>query len=265
MIPFTYHRPQTVAEAVDMLGGSPDARAIAGGMTLIPTLKQGLASVDRMVDLADIDALFGVEADTDRLRIRAMTRHFDVATSPVVRDRLPGLAALASGIGDFQVRNRGTIGGSVANNDPAADYPAALLALGATVVTSRREIAASDFFTGLFTTALEEGELITAVDFPIGARSAYAKFANPVSGYAMAGVFVAERDGDIRLAVTGAGPGVFRSAPHEDALRERLHPDAARSVVTPVADIISDFHAPAAYRAHLVSVMAARAVEELLA
>lgn len=264
MTPFTYHSPATLDEASALLLESPDARVIAGGMTLIPTLKQGLARVDRLIDLAGIDALYGIETCGNALRIGAMTRHYDVATSPLVLARLPGLATLAKSIGDFQVRNRGTIGGSVANNDPAADYPAALLALEATVITNRRRISAEAFFTGMFGTALEEGELIAAVEFTADIRCAYAKFANPVSGYAMAGSFVALAEGGVRVAVTGAGPGVFRSSLHEAALRERLHPDAARSIALPADGMISDFHATAAYRAHLVSVMTARALEELL-
>lgn len=233
---------------------------LAGGMTLIPTMKQRLASPKTVVDLADC-GLAGIEDTGIAIKIGAMTRHADVANSPVVQSAIPGLAALAGGIGDRQVRNRGTIGGSVANNDPSACYPSAVLGLGATVHTNKRDIGADDFFTGMFETALDEGEMITAISFPKPDKAAYVKFPNPASRYAMVGVFVASGGQGTRVAVTGAGSdGVFRHAAMESALNGSFSADALDGIGTDADDMISDIHASGEYRAHLVGEIAKRAV-----
>ena len=233
---------------------------LAGGMTLIPTMKQRLASPETVVDLADC-GLAGIEDTGDAIKIGAMTRHADVANSPVVQSAIPGLAALAGGIGDRQVRNRGTIGGSVANNDPSACYPSAVLGLGATVHTNKRDIGADDFFTGMFETALDEGEMITAISFPKPDKAAYVKFPNPASRYAMVGVFVTSGGQGARVAVTGAGSdGVFRHAAMESALDGNFDSDALDGIGTDADDMISDIHASGEYRAHLVGEIAKRAV-----
>jgi carbon-monoxide dehydrogenase medium subunit len=261
---FAYHKPTSLAAAAGLLVTIEDARVLAGGMTLLPTMKQRLAAPEALVDLAALQLAGIAEAD-GVVTIGAMTRHADVAASGVLARCLPGLAALAGGIGDPQVRHRGTIGGSVANNDPAADYPAALLALGAEVVTDRRAIAAADFFVGLFETALEPGEIITTIRFPAVARAAYAKFRSPASRYALAGVFVAALPAGVRVAVTGAGPSVFRLPAMEAALDGNFTPEAAKAVTVDPRGLNSDIHADAVYRAHLVGVMAARAVAAALA
>ena len=233
---------------------------LAGGMTLLPTMKQRLASPESLVDLADC-GLAGIEDTGDAIKIGAMTRHVDVANSPVVQSAIPALAALAGGIGDRQVRNRGTMGGSVANNDPSACYPSAVLGLGATVHTNKRDIAADDFFTGMFETALDEGEIVTAISFPKPDKAAYVKFPNPASRYAMVGVFVASGGQGTRVAVTGAGSdGVFRHATMESALDGSFGVDALDGVGTDADDMISDIHASGEYRAHLVGEIAKRAV-----
>jgi carbon-monoxide dehydrogenase medium subunit len=233
---------------------------LAGGMTLIPTMKQRLASPETVVDLAGC-GLAGIEDAGDSIRIGAMTRHVDVAESALVQNAIPALAALAGGIGDRQVRNRGTIGGSVANNDPSACYPAAVLGLGGTVHTSTRDIAADDFFTGMFETALDEDEMITAVSFPKVAKAAYVKFPNPASRYAMVGVFVAAGDGHVRVAVTGASSdGVFRHDGMESALSANFDAAALDGASVDVDDMIGDIHAAPDYRAHLVVEMTKRAV-----
>ncbi|MGF1640053.1 MAG: FAD binding domain-containing protein [Rhodospirillales bacterium] len=260
MRPFSYHRPATVAEAVALLRAAPNGRFLSGGMTLIPALKQRLAAPSDLIDLAAIDGLAAIRIDGDRLVVGAMASHDAVATSAIVRAAIPGLADLARGIGDPQVRNRGTLGGAIANNDPAADYPAAVLALGATIETDRRRIAADGFFTGLFETALEADEPVVAVRFPIPRRAAYAKFRQRGSGYAVAGVMVAATAGGVRLAVTGAGPCVFRVPAMEAALTERFHPDGLAGCAIAADGLNADLHAAADYRAHLVSVMAGRAV-----
>lgn len=259
MYSFDYTRPASVADAVAALKGDADAKIVAGGMTLIPTLKQRLAQPSRLIDLSAAN-LRGIRRDGDTLIIGAMTTHATVAASAEVKAVLPALAHLANGIGDAQVRNRGTIGGSVANHDPAADYPAACLGLNATIVTDRRQIAADDFFTGLFSTALEEDEIITEIRFPLASRAAYAKFPNPASRYAVVGVFVADTGSGIRVAVTGAGPGVFRAAEMESALSANFSADAVANIKIAAEDLNSDMHASAGYRAHLVTVMAKRAV-----
>jgi len=264
MYDFAYHRPKTLADAVNGLKGKPDGKAMAGGMTLIPTLKQRLAKPSDVVDLADLKELAGVKADASGVTIGAMTRHADVASSSDVKSAIPALADLASHIGDPAVRNRGTLGGSVANNDPAADYPAAVLALNATVTTNSRKIAADDFFKGLFETALAEGELITSITFPKVEKAAYMKFPNPASRYAMVGVFVAKTAAGVRVAVTGAGPSVFRVTAMEDALAKNFSSAAIKDIKVPADGLNSDIHGSAEYRAHLVNVMARRAVDAAL-
>jgi aerobic carbon-monoxide dehydrogenase medium subunit len=259
--PFRYHRPQTLAEAAEIFAASEDPRWLAGGMTLLPAMKLRLAAPGDLIDLAALRELEGCMADEQGVTIGAMTRHADVAGSGAVAQRLPALAALAQGIGDTQVRHRGTIGGSISNNDPAADYPAAVLGLGATVVTSRRSIAAADFFLGLFETALQVGEIVTAVRFPRPERAAYVKFANAASRYAIVGAWVARmQDGGVRVAITGAGHCVFRVAAMERALERDFAPLALDGIEVEPDGLNGDLHASAEYRAHLISVMAKRAV-----
>ena len=260
MYEFTYHKPASLDEIAKLLGANEDAKLVAGGMTLVPTLKQRLARPSDLVDLAAIASLRGITDAGDALVIGAMTRHGEVHNSPVVKQGIPGLAALAGMIGDPAVRNRGTIGGSISNNDPAADYPAALVALGATVHTTKREIAAEAFFTGMFETALEPDEIVTSVRFPKPQASCYQKFRNPASRYAIVGVFVARTAGGVRVAVTGAGPGVFRVPEMEAALAKSFSADAIKDITIPDDGLNSDIHASAEYRAHLVGVMARRAV-----
>lgn len=260
MYAFDYHRPATVRDAQGLL--KDGAKLLAGGQTLIPTMKQRLASPSAVVDLGAIAELRRIEQIGGALVIGAMATHAEIAESKTVRSALPGLAGVASGIGDPHVRNSGTIGGSVANNDPAADYPAAVLALGATVITSKRQIAADAFFNGLFTTTLGEDEIITALSFPLGAKFGYAKFANPASRYALVGVAVAQRGAEVRVAVTGAGSnGVFRVPAMEAALAKSFTPDAIAGVKADASALMSDIHADAAYRANLICVMAKRAVK----
>jgi carbon-monoxide dehydrogenase medium subunit len=260
MYAFTYLHPTHVSGAVIDLA-KEDAKALAGGMTLLPTMKQRLASPTAIVDLARIPELRGISRDGASVVIGAMTRHVDVATSDVVKSAIPALAKLAAGIGDPAVRNRGTIGGSVANNDPAADYPAAVLALGATVVTDKRAIPADEYFKGMFETALEPGELITAIRFPAPEKAAYEKFRNPASRYALVGVFVAKTAQGVRVTVTGAGAsGVFRLEAFEKALEANFSASALDGLTVDAGDLASDMHADAEYRAHLIGVMAKRAV-----
>ena len=260
MYNFDYQRPQSVADAAKAIAGKDEAKLLAGGMTLIPTLKQRLAKPSDLVDLGRIAELKGIKRDGNAIVIGAMTRHADVATSDLVKSAIPALTQLASGIGDPQVRNRGTIGGSLANNDPAADYPAAVLALNATVITNKRRIAADDFFKGMFETALGQDEIITAVSFPVAEKAGYSKFPNPASRYAIVGVFVARTGGQVRVAVTGAGPVVFRQKEMETALTRSFSADAVANIKQSVSGLNSDIHASAEYRAHLVTVMAKRAV-----
>lgn len=264
MYPFRYTRPASLEEAVERLGAAEDGQLLAGGQTLLPAMKQRLAQPSDLVDLDGIASLAGIGRDGDAIVIGAMTRHREVASSDTVAGAVPGLAGLAGGIGDPQVRNCGTLGGSIANADPAADYPAALVALGATVRTSEREVPAESFFTGMFETALGEAEIVTAVAFPIPARAAYAKFPNPASRYAVAGVFVAAGAGGVRVAVTGAGPSVFRAPEMEEALARRFAPESVAAVSIPPDGLNADIHASAEYRAHLVTVMAKRAVAAAL-
>jgi carbon-monoxide dehydrogenase medium subunit len=257
---FNYHRPSTVEAAAQALSTASDGTLMAGGMTLIPTLKHRLTDPTDVVDLGGIAGLSGISVDGGNVVIGAMTTHAEVASSAVVKSKIPALAALAEAIGDPAVRNRGTIGGSVANNDPAADYPAGLLGLGATVRTNKREIAADDFFTGLFETALAEGEVITAVAFPVPDKAAYAKFPNPASRYAIVGVMASSGPAGTRVAVTGAGHCVFRATAMEAALGGGFSAAALDGASVPADDFNSDIHASAEYRAHLVTVMARRAV-----
>jgi aerobic carbon-monoxide dehydrogenase medium subunit len=260
MYDFNYHRPASVADAAKAVQAAPEGKLVAGGMTLIPTLKQRLAKPSDLVDLGRIAELKGIKRDGNSIMIGAMTKHVEVATSDVVKGAIPALASLAEHIGDPAVRNRGTIGGSIANNDPAADYPSAVMALGATVITNKRKIAADAFFTGMFETALEPGEIITAVQFPIPEKAAYAKFPNPASRYAIVGVFVAKTGAGARVAVTGAGPSVFHQKEMEAALTKSFTPDAVANIKVPAAGLNGDIHASPEYRAHLVTVMAKRAV-----
>lgn len=263
MYEFTYHKPSSVADAVALLGQGEDPTVVAGGMTLIPTMKQRLAAPSELIDLSACPDLVGVSDEGQALRIGAMTTHAAVADSPEVAKGIPALAKLAENIGDAQVRNRGTLGGSVANNDPSADYPGACLALGATIVTDRRQIPAEDFFTGLFETALEEGEIITAVTFPKPQAAAYRKFANPASRYALVGAFVARTGEGVRVAITGAGAdGVFRATDIEKALEGNFSPDVVDSSTIPVDSLNGDIHAGAEYRQHLIGVMTKRAVAD---
>jgi len=260
----TYHRPSSVDEAAALFAKGKEAKYLAGGHTLIPVMKQRLAAPSDVIDLARIKELVGIEASGDTLTIKAATPHYDVATSAEVQKAIPALARLASLIGDPAVRYRGTIGGSIANNDPAADYPAALLALGATIKTNKRSIAADDFFKGLFATALADGEIITAVAFPVPARAGYAKMAHPASRFALTGVFVARtKSGDVRVAATGASSnGVMRAPAIEQALKANWSPAALDSVQVSPSGLLTDIHGSADYRANLVKVMAQRAVAE---
>ena len=260
MYDFAYQKPGSLADAVKALGSDGDAKALAGGMTFIPVLKQRLAKPSAVIDLSGL-GLTGISAAGGVVTIGAMTTHMTVADSDAVKAAIPALAYLASVIGDDAVRHRGTIGGSIANNDPAADYPAAALALGATIKTDRRSIKAQDFFTGMFSTALEQGELITAVEFPAPIKAAYEKFRNPASRYAIVGVFVAQTADGARVAVTGAGQGgVFRHAEMEKALTTNFSADAVKGIKTSPNDLNGDIHASSEYRAHLIGVIAGRAV-----
>jgi len=261
MYEFNYHRPASIDEARELLANSDDAKIVAGGMTLLPTMKMRLAAPSDLIDLAGIESLAGISDDGDAVTIGAMTSHADVAASEVVNKSIPALAALAGKIGDPQVRHRGTIGGSIANSDPAADYPAAVLGLGATVVTDSREIAADDFITGMFETALGEDEIITAIRFPKPKRAAYQKFANPASRYAVAAVMVADTGKGVRVAVTGAGPNAFRATELEAALDKDFSVKALDGLAIDASDLNGDMHASPEYRAHLVMVMARRAVQ----
>lgn len=260
MHPFNYHRPKSLDEVANLLGQVEDGSLLAGGQSLLPTLKQRLAEPSDLIDLGGISDLHGIQVGSEAVTIGAITTHAEVAASAEVQGAIPALAHLANHIGDHQVRNRGTMGGSVANNDPSADYPAAVLALGATVVTSQREIAADDFFQDMFETALEPGEIIRQIRFPIPEQAAYMKFPNPASRYALVGVFVAKRGGDVRVAVTGAGYSVFRATEMEQALSANFSPDAVKGITVSTDGLNSDMHASAEYRAHLVTVMTQRAV-----
>ena len=262
MYAFTFERPASTADAAKLAAAG--GKLLAGGQTLLASMKLRLASPEQLVDLGGIADLAGVKKDGNNIVIGAMTRHADVARNADVKAAIPALAALANGIGDRQVRAMGTMGGSVANNDPAACYPSAVLGLGATVHTTQRKIAADDFFQGMFTTALNDGELITAISYPVPKRAAYLKFKQPASRFALIGVFVAQTDGGVRVAVTGGGSGVFRHKGLEDALGKSFTPDAAAAVKIDAGELSSDLHASAAYRANLISVMTQRAVAKAL-
>jgi carbon-monoxide dehydrogenase medium subunit len=262
MIPyaFEYRRATSLADAEALLGRSPDAKLLAGGQTLIAAMKMRLAQPSHLIDISGLKELDFIRADGDVVTIGAAARHFQVATSPDVNRLIPALAELAESIGDPAVRHVGTLGGSLANNDPAADYPAAVLGLAATIKTNRRTIAADAFFTGMFSTALDDGEIITEVAFPVPERAGYAKFPNPASRYAMAGVFVAKTKSGVRVAVTGAAPCVFRVPQMEAALAKDFAPDDVAGIAVDADGMNSDIHGSAEYRAHLVTVMAKRAV-----
>ncbi len=260
MYNFDYVKPASVADAVSALA-TEDAEAISGGQTLIPTLKARLAQPSKLVDLTGIAELKGISVDGATVTVKGATRHVEVETSADVKSAFPALAALAGGIGDPQVRNRGTIGGSVANNDPAACYPAACLGTGATIHTNARQIAADDFFQGMFDTALEEGEIVTGVSFPIPQSANYQKFLQPASRFALVGVFVAKYADGVRVAVTGASEGgVFRWGDAEQALASNFSADALANVSLGSDGIIGDIHGTPEYRAHIVGVMTKRAV-----
>ena len=264
MYAFEYLRANTLAEAGAMLANNPEAKLLAGGQTFIPTLKARLAQPSHLIDRAGIKELAGISVAAGAVTIGALTRHVEVANSAEVKKAIPALAALALEIGDQQVRNRGTIGGSVANNDPAADYPAAVLGLNATVITTKREIAADDFFQGMFTTALDEGEIIKAIRFPVPKRAAYSKFHHPASGYAMAASFVADTATGVRVAITGAGAaGVFRWKEAEAALGKSFSAAAIEGLKIDDGGCIADLHAGADYRAHLAAVMTKRAIQKI--
>ena len=264
MYSFQYNRAKSVADAAATLSKEADAKVLAGGQSLVAAMKLRLSKPSELIDLGTIADLKGIKVDGSNVTIGAMTRHAEVAASKDVLQAIPALASLAASIGDRMVRNMGTIGGSIANNDPAADYPAGVVGLGATVNTNKRKIAGDSFFTGMYETALEPGELITSVVFPVPKRAAYAKFKNPASRYAMVGVFVSEGAGGVRVAVTGAAPSVFRVPAMEKALAAKFSPDAIAGITVPADGLNSDLHASNEYRAHLVTVMAKRAVEAVL-
>ena len=267
MYAFTYHRPSSVDDAVALLSANADAKLMSGGQTLLPAMKLRFASPSDVVDLGGLrGSLSGIRQEGDRIVIGAMTRHGEIATSDLLRSTIPALAGMAGVVGDPAVRSRGTMGGSLANNDPAADYPAAALALGATIVTNKREIVADDYFKGLFETALKEGEIITAISWPIPEKAGYEKFRNPASRYAMVGVFVAKRkDGHVRVTVTGAGAsGVFRATAFEEALQKDFSDGAIAGLKASADGLNADIHAGADYRAHLIGVMARRALKSAI-
>jgi aerobic carbon-monoxide dehydrogenase medium subunit len=263
MYALSYVKAKSVKEAADFLAANPEAKLLSGGMTIIPTLKQRLAKPSHLVDIGHLQELRGIEVKGGKVVVGAGTTHFDVASSAALAKAIPALAELAGVIGDPQVRNMGTMGGSVANNDPAADYPAAVLGLNATIVTTKREIAADQYFKGMFATALDDGEIIVRFEFPVPKAAAYCKFAHPASGYAMTGVMVADTGSGIRVAVTGAGPGVFRWKEAEAALGKALKPEALEGLALKSDDFNEDIHATRAYRENLVRVMAKRAVAKL--
>jgi carbon-monoxide dehydrogenase medium subunit len=255
-----YHRPASLTEAAKLAESDPEARMLAGGQSLLPSMKLGLLAPTAFIDLGTLAELRGIRAERKSITIGAMTSHAAVAASPELVAAIPALAALAGGIGDPQVRNRGTIGGSLANSDPAADYPAAVLALNATIRTDRRTLPADGFFKGLFETALAAGEIITAIEFPVPTRAAYVKFPQPASRFALVGVFVAQTSAGVRVAVTGAGPCAFRIKALEDALSRRFAPEACDGISIPPDDLNADIHASAEYRAHLIPVLTRRAL-----
>ncbi len=263
MYEFQYHKIESVDDAARLFNASEEARYLAGGMTLLPTMKQRLASPDVLIDLGGIASLSGIEKHDNTIVIGAMTTHAEVAASALVQRSIPALSELASVIGDPQVRNKGTLGGSIANSDPAADYPAAVLGLNAQIQTNKRVLSADEFFIDMFETALEEDELVINVSFPVPAAAAYKKFPNPASGYAIVGVFIANTTEGIRVAITGAGGCVFRSIDMEKALSNEFTSESIKDIKTDADALNEDIHASAEYRAHLIGVMAQRAVESL--
>ena len=262
MYAFTFEAPSSTAAAADLI--AQGGKLLAGGQSLLPSMRLRLANPEKIIDLNSIPELAGICRDGNALVIGAMTRHADVAASAEAKAPIPALADLAAHIGARQVRARGTLGGSVANNDPAACYPSAVLGLNATVITNQREIAADAFFVGMYTTALEEGEIITAIRFPIPQRAAYLKFRQPASRFSLVGVFVAQTDGGVRVAVTGAASCVFRHAGREAAPNQSFTPQSAPAVRVDASDLNADIHASAAYRANLISVQTQRAVAQML-
>lgn len=260
MYAFDYVKPSSVDQASTLLSDDEDAKLLAGGMSFLPAMKLRLAQPSKVIDLNALPELREIKEEAGGLTIGAMATHGAVAYSPLVEKTIPGLAHMVQDIGDAQVKNRGTIGGSVANNDPAADYPAAVVGLKATIRTNRRELSGEDFFTGMFETALEPGEIITSLHFPKPVACGYGKFRNPASRYAIVGVFIARLDDDVRVTVVGAGPVVFRATAIEDALKASFTPEALDSVRISPEGLSSDIHAAADYRAHLVTVMAKRAL-----
>lgn len=264
MYSFNYQKAKSVAEASGVLGAKPDAKILAGGQSLIAAMKLRLANPSDIVDIGLLHDLAGIKVEGNTVTIGAMTRHAQVAASAEVKKAIPALASLAGGIGDRMVRNMGTIGGSVANNDPAADYPAGLVALGATIITDKRKISADEFFKGMYETALQAGEIITAIAFPVPKRASYMKFKNPASRYAIVGVFIADFGSSVRVAVTGAAAGVFRVPEMEKALAAKFAPEAVAGIKVAEDNLNSDMHAKADYRSHLITVMAKRGVEAAL-
>ena len=262
MYDFEYKRAATNTDATDLYSESEDPRFLAGGMTLIPVLKQRLDQPTNLIDLADISELKGITLEGNNIIIKAMTTHHAVSASEIILDKIPALAHLASTIGDQMVRNRGTIGGSLANSDPAASYPSAVLSLNATVKTDKREIAADDFFTGMFDTALDDGELIIAVSFPIPEKAGYMHFPNPASRYPIVGSFVSKSANIVRVAITGAGPCAYRIPEFEAALSSNFAPEAIKDIKVSDDGLNSDIHASAEYRAHLINVMTRRAISK---
>lgn len=265
MYDFEYQRPSTLKEAIEALEKYQDGKPLAGGMSIVPVMRHRLAQPAALIDLNRVEELKGISEDAGRLRIGAMTNHYSVARSDLVKARLPALAQLAGGIGDPLVRNRGTIGGSLSHNDPAACYPSSVLGLGATVHTNKRDIPADEFIVATFTTALTDNEIITAVSFPIPIQAAYIKFINSSSRFSIVGIFLARTAGGVRIGVTGAGHHAFRPSVLERVLSMNFSPDAARAVNIPSEGLISDLHGTAEYRAYLIAELAARAVEHCLA
>ena len=264
MSQLAYHRPASAAEAARLVAADPDAKLLAGGQSIVPSLKLGLLAPSALIDLGGIPELRGIRVQGRTLTIGAMTTHAAVAESPEVRSAIPALARLAEGIGDRQVRNRGTLGGSLANSDPAADYPAAALGLGAVLRTAKRSLPADSFFKGLFETGLAPGELLTAVDFPVPDRSAYVKLPQPASRFALVGVFVSQTGKSVRVAVTGAAPCVFRVREMEEALARKFAPESLNGIAVAADALSSDIHGSAEYRAHLIPVLARQAVAQAL-
>jgi carbon-monoxide dehydrogenase medium subunit len=263
--PFNLHRPKTIREAVEALSSLDDPKLLGGGMTLLPAMKHRLAAPANLIDLSLVEGLSGVTLEGETIVVGAFTCHYDVAHAPIVLEKIPALARLAGGIGDPLVRHRGTIGGSVANNDPSADYPSACLALGATIVTSKREIHADDFFRGMFDTSLEKDEIIVRIRLPIPHRAGYLRFPNPVSRFSLVGVFIVKTGSDVRVTVTGAASnGVFRVPEFEAALEENFAPEALEGLRVKTDGLNTDIHADADYRAHLIGVLARRVLKEIV-